>query len=129
MKVPRQLGRCWIAVLLASACAGGATARGPASQGLGDVLVAEQVRQFSDAFQAVQALRPMWLRGRGTDSIRNPSQVWVYMDNSRLGGVGTLRTISTLDIGEIRFYDGLEASQRWGIGHGAGVIALFTRVR
>jgi spore coat protein U-like protein len=40
-----------------------------------------------------------------------------------------LRNMSTADIAEIRFYDAAAATQRWGMGHGAGVISIATRSR
>src|SRR5215217_5079050 len=70
---------------------------------------------FTNAFEAVQALRSNWLLTRGTDSFRSPSQVWVYQDNIRLGGVESLRAISLQTVAFIRHYDGISATGRWGL--------------
>jgi len=94
-----------------------------------DMITQKELAMQTVAYDAIQSLRPTWLRPRGTDSIRTPSQVWVYRDGSRLGGVEMLRTTSTADIAEIRFYDAAAATQRWGMGHGAGVISIATRSR
>ncbi|MGH7463012.1 MAG: hypothetical protein ACREMA_18555 [Longimicrobiales bacterium] len=51
----------------------------------------------------------------------------VYIDDTRLGGVETLRSISTASISYIRYYDGVTATGRWGIDHGQGVIFVSTR--
>jgi hypothetical protein len=83
--------------------------------------------QFNTAFDAIEALRSNWLKTRGTDSFQSPSQVRVYLDNSSLGDTATLRTIAISTIAYIRYFDGVEATARWGLDHGAGVIYVSTR--
>jgi hypothetical protein len=83
--------------------------------------------QFSNALQLVEALHSNWLRTRGTDSFASPGRVLVYLDESRLGGIDSLRSIATQSIGYIRYYDGISASARWGLDHGHGVIFVSTR--
>lgn len=83
-------------------------------------------KHFINAYDAVEGLRAFWLSSRGTDSFRTPSQVWVYMDNVKLGDVETLRTIHPSDILSIRHFDANEANARWGVGHSAGVIYVTT---
>ncbi|HMH83511.1 MAG TPA: hypothetical protein VK531_11625 [Gemmatimonadales bacterium] len=82
---------------------------------------------FATAYEAVASLRPSWLETRGTDSFTTPSQVLVYLDDSRLGGVETLRTIGLANVLYIRHIDGIAASARWGLDHGQGVIQVATR--
>lgn len=83
--------------------------------------------RFTNAYEAVAALRTNWLQTRGTDSFTQPSQVLVYFDDSRLGGIETLRGIAITGISYIRYYDGVAASGRWGLDHGQGVIFVSTR--
>ena len=83
--------------------------------------------QFNTAFDAVESLRSNWLKTRGTDSFQNPSQVRVYLDNSSLGDTATLRTIPINTIVYIKYFDGISATARWGLDHGAGVIYVSTR--
>ena len=83
--------------------------------------------QFNTAFDAIEALRSNWFKTRGTDSFQSPSQVRVYLDNSSLGDTATLRTIAIGIIAYIRYFDGVEATARWGLDHGAGVIYVSTR--
>lgn len=78
----------------------------------------------SNLFDVVQRFRPQWLRPRGTDSINNPTSVQVYLDNQRLGGVESLRQISPVTVQTVRHFDGIEASGRWGLDHGSGVIFI-----
>jgi hypothetical protein len=123
---------------LAAACAGkAAAADSQAAQGARparsnrNVITQEQMVQqhFKNAYEAVQALHPNWLTTRGTDSFRSPSQVWVYLDDARLGGIDQLSTIAPSTVGTIRHFNGVDASARWGLDHGAGVIQVISRVR
>jgi hypothetical protein len=83
-------------------------------------------RNFHNVLEAVQALRSNWLNERGPDSFISPSRVWVYLDNTRMGGVQTLSQISTQHVSSVRKLSGIEATTRWGLGHAAGVIAVAT---
>jgi hypothetical protein len=53
--------------------------------------------------------------------------VQVYLDDTRLGGVETLRTLSTANVVFIRHVNGIDAAARWGLDHGQGVILISTR--
>jgi len=83
--------------------------------------------KFETVYDAIQSLRPNWLLTHGTNSMtQNPTVVQVYLDNTRLGGVETLSTINLSSVVYIRHYDGVEATARWGLDHGAGVIYVST---
>jgi hypothetical protein len=84
--------------------------------------------RFSTAYDAVESLRSNWLSTRGTDSFQNPSIVRVYLDNVSLGDKETLRTIAISNVMYIKYFDGISATARWGLDHGAGVIYVSTRV-
>jgi hypothetical protein len=94
----------------------------------GNTISRSQVEQrnFHSAFEAVQSLRANWLRPRGIDSFRSPTPIWVYLDNSRVGGLEALRWITVRSVSHIRRYDALQATARWGMGHGQGVIHVET---
>lgn len=82
---------------------------------------------FLTLYDAIEALRPSWLKARGPDSIFNPTAVLVYMDDNKLGEVGTLRSIDPGSVRYVQFLDGLAASARWGVGHGSGVILVVSQ--
>ena len=121
----------WLATLLVtlvvSACAssGGSGARVDRNLLTRDQIV-ETNRQ--NAYEVVETLRSNWLRTRGPTSLTSrDAQIQVYIDDNRLGGIETLRTINASVVQYIRWFDGITATGRWGLDHGAGVIYVSTR--
>lgn len=93
-----------------------------------NVLTSEQVMRYQNALQAVQTLRSQWLRGRAPGDLDTEAGiVRVYRDGLRVGGVEVLESMSTDGIDYIRFYNGIQASHRWGLGHENGVIFVSSR--
>jgi hypothetical protein len=86
-----------------------------------------ETNHFTNIYDAVASLRANWLTVRGTDSFYTPSQVLVYYDDTRLGGVGELRAITVNSVAWVRRYSGVDATTRWGVGHSAGVIFISSR--
>jgi len=91
-----------------------------------DTLTQEEMlaNHFTNLHDAISALRANWLVVRGTDSFVRPSQVMVYFDLTRLGGVSELRGVTVNTVMWARHYSAVDATMRWGVGHGAGVILL-----
>ena len=118
-------------VLALVAVAAGCSANSASTKSRPDrsVLSIEEIAKSGaqDAYTAVAALRPHWLSTRGTSSIRQPEIVRVYLDGNLMGGPDFLRQITTSSINAIRHMDALEATQRYGLDHGAGAILMFTR--
>lgn len=77
----------------------------------------------SDAYQAVERLRPRWLRRRGT------SQLAQLRIDGRLipAGVTTLRTLRSDMIEEMRFIDSRDATTQFGTGFTGGLIDVKTK--
>lgn len=115
-------------LLLAVFAAGCSTRRGGPRQDL-EVITRAQLEDghFQNAYQAVEALRGNWLQVRGTDSFQSPSQIVVYLDNVKLGGIQELRALTTITIESMRHFGAVEATSRWGLDHGAGVILVISR--
>ena len=83
---------------------------------------------WQNAYELVLALRPRWLRPHGPDSILGETaDIQVHLDESRLGGINSLRGIATTDIVSIRFVDPVRAAARWGGDHANGAIVISTR--
>jgi hypothetical protein len=92
------------------------------------VITIEQLQEggYRNALEAVEALRRTWLIER-PDGLTTQREVQVYLDNSRLGGIQSLRQVSTSDIVSIRYIDAATAINRWGVDHSQGVIMIVTR--
>jgi hypothetical protein len=115
------------ASLLCAACLSHAT--GTTSNRLDrTVITRDQMLQanYSSVYDAVAALRSLWLQPRTPDNSAATSVVWVYVDNARVGDVGVLRTMQPRMVNTVRFYDGPSATSRWGVDHAAGVIHVST---
>lgn len=66
----------------------------------------------SNLYQAVERLRPEWLRAGGARSFGNGdyTQVVVYQNNANLGTVEVLRQMGVESAEQLRFMDGTTAS-------------------
>jgi hypothetical protein len=117
-------------LLLASLGACAAKKPPPAGAGFRDrtVITAAQLDAvaYPSAYEAVQAIHGNWMRTRGVNSPTTPGMVWVLLNGVRLGGVETLRRISTQEITYIRFYDAASAGARWGRDMANGAIFVST---
>ena len=115
-----------VAVLLASACGGGGASKPAGTTPATDreSLRPEEwgSRNFYSAYDAIAALRPMWLSKRGPDGA-----IQVYVDDNRLGGIEVLRNVRTTSISLIKHLDGIQAAARYGLGHDQGAILISTR--
>jgi hypothetical protein len=120
-----------VTALLASTAGCSAATGGGGARGDARMITTEEMDAsgHTDAYTLVQALRPQWLRVRGRSSVNVPPRVWVYLDGAQMGGPDHLRNIATHTISSLRYLDGMEASQRWGLDHGAGAIVVATRGR
>lgn len=81
---------------------------------------------YATVYDAVAALRSLWLQPRGPDSFVVPSIVWVYVDGARVGDVDVLKNMQPRLVNTVRFYDGPTATSRWGVDNAAGVIHVST---
>jgi hypothetical protein len=91
-----------------------------------DLLTQAQMREhnFITVYDAVTAMRAGWLNVRGPDSFTNPSEIVVYYDQTRLGGVDQMRTVHVTSVAWVRHFTGMDATMRWGVGHSAGAILI-----
>lgn len=118
--------------LEATACSGGASGTPARPRPRADLITADdmQHRQSSNAYDLIRELRSTWLHVRGRDSISgDEGEIVVMLDGVRLGGVESLRQVPVMGLASIRYYSPIDASARWGMGYGDGVIALTSRAR
>ena len=84
-----------------------------------------------NAYDAIQNLRPSYLRTRGTQTF-DPTvstQAAVYLDEQRYGDITALKSMLLDNIEEIRYLNPSAATSMYGTNHTAGVIAVITRKR
>jgi hypothetical protein len=53
----------------------------------------------------------------------------VYVDGVRYGDCEALKTIQAIDVGELRYLNGIDATTRFGTGNGSGAILVLLRQR
>ena len=83
--------------------------------------------KYASLYEVVQALRGRWLRTRGpTTLLGSPIEIQVMVDDMHLGGVGTLRTLTSDNVVAIAFVDPVTAAQRWGGRFAQGTIVVTT---
>jgi hypothetical protein len=111
----------------AAATAGGTTAprRNP------NMLNAQELAEPSVAsltlFDAIQRLRPTWLRQRGATSISNQgSGLPQVMINESVSSMDVLRSMRSSDVGEVQFMSGADATTLYGTGYVNGLIKVKT---
>jgi outer membrane cobalamin receptor len=124
-----------LAALAVAACA--AASQGNQTGGRrSNVITADEIASISavNAYEVVQRLRAQWLISRGIAGTRDPALegapsagIVVYLDGVRRGGVESLREIPSEQIRELRWIDAKDATTRYGTGHIAGVIEVYTR--
>lgn len=126
------------AVLFGAACAsGGGSSASTATQASATrgatvpsryLVTAQELEQVGDrsAYEALQQLRPSFLRSRDVQTQSNPvpKPVDVYVNGGRAGGIEALQSIRAGTVQEMRFYEPQEANVKFGTGHNGGVIAV-----
>lgn len=117
-------------IAIAASCASSPAQRAVTSADPNVILEAELAAYNEQPVQqAIQRLRPQFLRNRGASSINRADIdiVVVYLGSTRMGGPEVLNQIRTADVKEIRYLNPSDASQRYGLNHSAGAIVLVPR--
>lgn len=116
--------------LLAAGCAaGGSGSDGPRRDR--NSISPEELMEVQDLalWDAVQRLRPMWLRPGGIRNSANPAGHYahIFMDGSPYSGVEGMRSIRVSDVEELRFVSATDATVRYGGQFQGGVILVTSR--
>jgi hypothetical protein len=92
-----------------------------------------QATRETSLYNAIQRLRPEWLRSRGATSIasgmagnQGADAINVYQDLQKLGSLDVLRSMPLTQAGSLKFYSAGEAQQRFGTGNPSGAIQIIT---
>jgi hypothetical protein len=89
-----------------------------------NLITAEEIAgtNTTNAFEAVEKLRPDFLHSHGTNLSRSDSGLAdVYLGVARYGDVNSLRNIPANEVQEIRFYKGAEAATKFGMQNPTGI--------
>lgn len=111
-----------IAVAATLGCASASAKSGPHSAA--NLITAEEIAgtYATNAYEAVEKLRPAFLHSRGTDLSRTDTGLAdVYVGVTRYGDVNSLRNIPAAEVREIRFYKGAEAATKFGMQSPTGI--------
>ncbi len=133
MRTKSSAGIALALTLLASSLAACGARLGPArpAGSRDNVLGHDQLAatNASNVYEAVQKLRPNWMSGRGPISASNPneSRANVYSGGVRVGDLSYLSSVRVDEVAELHYYDPGQASARFGMGNGGGVIELVRR--
>lgn len=92
---------------------------------------------LTNLHEAIQRLRPQFLRGRGSSGISSnfdaecrcyrPDVPEVYMDRARLGTLDVLKSINVEQVRQVQFITGPDTNFQFGLNHPGGVIHIITR--
>jgi hypothetical protein len=87
--------------------------------------------QATNAYDAVRRLRPNFLNSRGPTTINGAGSGYarVYLDRVLFGDINSLKTLSVNGIREIHYYNGPDASGRFGLDNTAGAIEVISASR
>lgn len=86
-------------------------------------------KKAQDLYQAIRSLRPHFLqppRGTRTMGSYTPDPTVVYVDGLRTGDLETLKTISTQNVFEVRYFEPSKAQEEFGMNHSGGAVLVRT---
>ncbi len=117
-------------MLVTMALAGCASSGSSSGGGSPNTLTRAQLVETrqSTLYQAIQTLRPNWLRARGSNSLSGASEVSLYVNGSPYGTVRDLNSISIDAVEDVRYMSASEAGARYGTTAGnSGLLLVRTR--
>ena len=95
-----------------------------------NVITLEEMQNLSSVslYEAIQRLRPAWLRSRGPMSGGGASSSYpqVFMDGVQIGNIEILKDYRMDGVRELRFIPARDATTRFGTGYLAGVIEILS---
>ena len=95
------------------------------------IITAEEIAETSanNAYEAIQLLRPNLLNRdvRRSVDMYSAAGVVVYLQGVKYGDKESLRTISALEIAEIKYLSKSEATMRFGSDHAGGAFLIKLR--
>ena len=104
---------------------------GPGTPSSNNVITQEEIdaTEANNVYDVIARLHGNYLNDRGAVSIRSNkhSRAIVFLNDQEYGIPETMRNIPPGRIAEIRYFNGADASARFGSQYGGGVIQLISR--
>ena len=113
-----------VVVLFVMGCAGGGGVSDTGPRKQRNLITQDEIatKDFRNAHEVIQVLRPQMLRVRGSIGLA------VYVNGIKMSnGTQSLYDISPTSIGEIRFLNSFDATARFGTDATDGAISISTR--
>jgi hypothetical protein len=127
-----RYGALVLFALIASACASGGTGSGGNTRNR-NVLPQEELAPLNQltAWDAVQRLRPMWMRPGGIRNSANPAGHYpsIFLDGSPYGPMESLRGFRVENVEQMQYVSPTDATIRYGGQYQGGVILITTKRR
>jgi TonB-dependent Receptor Plug Domain len=121
-KIPTLVLTLGICILAGCASGGGAAG------GSFDVLTGDQIRETKAAnlWDALTALRPQWLRARGSSSLvaGMSNEPVVYVQGIRYGEPRSLQSMNVDQVRRVEFLNARDATTRFGTNHSGGALMV-----
>lgn len=119
----------FVTLAAAAACASAGGPGNPGERRSADVITAAEIQKvtgLTTAYDAVQRLRPQFLRTHGRSTFVGSEGIVVYVDGMQRGDLDALRQIGINDVKEIRYVNARDATTKYGTGVNQGVIEVLT---
>ena len=116
-------GASYLTLLAIVGCA--APTRSTSSSSSAKLLRADiSAANVTTLYEAIQRLRPQWLRSRGQDLAARSREPTVFWDGVPRGGIAFLYEIQAVDVAEASFLSASDAAMRFGTPAGTGGVIL-----
>lgn len=125
-----RLAIVFLLALTVAACATGGSGEGQPRRNRNLLTLEELVPvEALSAWEAIQRLRPMWMRPGGIRNSSNPRGHYptVFVDGAPFGVLESLRNFRVTNIQEIRYVGPTDATIRYGGEYQGGIILIVTR--
>ena len=111
------------AMAVVAGCSPASQSSGAGARSSSNVLTRQEIAAspYQNAYEAVEKLRPSFLRPRPTSAGPNMTAE-LFVDGIRRGSLEGLRAIPSAEIAEIRFLSVQDATTRYGLNVPAGVL-------
>ncbi|MBD0320377.1 MAG: hypothetical protein ICV87_08585 [Gemmatimonadetes bacterium] len=97
-------------------------------RGTRNVITLEEIRatRQNNLYDVIHRVRPAWLRARTVSPVSPGTDggVQVYRENTRIGSVGVLYSMSVDNVARLEFLDASSAQLKYGHGNSNGVIVV-----